>query len=126
MFSLPKTKILRRKREFQTVYAEGRSYANRYLVIYVLENLELAGKAGFAAGKKLGGAVIRNRLKRLLRECYRLHQHEIKPQLALLLVARRPLAEEKYVGAETAFLSLALRAGILSESYNEKNIDSND
>lgn len=111
-FGLPKAKILRRKRDFQTVYGQGRAWVNRYLVLYVLISKELAGKVGFAAGKKLGNAVVRNRVKRLLRECYRLHQHELRSDAALLLVGRRPLVGKKYVCAERSFLSLAKRADI--------------
>ena len=113
MYSLPRAKIFRGKMDFQKVYGEGRSWANRYLVLYVLFDRDLSGKVGFAAGKKLGAAPKRNRVKRLLREAYRLHQHEIEEDARLILVGRSPLLCAKRQEAEKAFLDLAWRAGIL-------------
>jgi ribonuclease P protein component len=56
--------------------------------------------------------VKRNRVKRLLRESYRLHSHELRPGIALLLVARRPRLDVKCNVVERAFLSLGKKAGI--------------
>ena len=71
--TLPRRLMLKRSACFQRVYRAGRSYANRYLVLYVFHLHEgdpkpLYGEVGFAAGKKLGCAVRRSRVKRLLRE----------------------------------------------------------
>ncbi|MBR3458723.1 MAG: ribonuclease P protein component, partial [Selenomonadaceae bacterium] len=112
MLKLPKRKILRQKKDFQTVYRYGRSYANCYLVLYVLESEDLGGKVGFAAGKKLGNAVVRNRVKRLLRESYRLSQDKVRPSIALLLVGRRALVDEKCAVAQEALLGIGKKAGI--------------
>ena len=112
MARLPKRKMLRRGREFQGVYRGGRSYASRYLVLYVFRSEELDGKVGFAAGKKLGGAVARNRVKRILRESYRLHREELGQGFALLLMGRMALVGARRQVAEKAFLQLCQRAGI--------------
>ncbi|MBR2214188.1 MAG: ribonuclease P protein component [Selenomonadaceae bacterium] len=113
-FTLPKKLILRRHSEFQRVYRLGKSIANRYLVLYILPDKENGGKVGFAAGKKLGGAVLRNRLKRLLRESYRKNRHRLKPGVQLILVARAAAAKEKCATVEAAFLELARRGGIFA------------
>ena len=96
MYKLPKRRILRQKGDFQRVYRLGKSYANHYLVIYVFRSNGNEDKVGFAAGKKLGNAVTRNRVKRLMRECFRLNQDMIKPGFTLLLVGRKGAASEKY------------------------------
>jgi len=114
MFKLPKRRILRKKKDFQTVYRYGRSYANRYLVLYVFQTKEHSGQVGFAAGKKLGNAVVRNRVKRLLRESYRLNQNCIRDGVALLMVGRHALVDEKCGVAQKAFLSLGRKAGIFT------------
>lgn len=108
--------MLKRRSDFQRVYRTGRSLANRYFVLYVFESDVLEGKVGFAAGKKLGCAVVRNRVKRLLRESYRKHQAELRPGLALLLVGRKAMAGATCDVVEKSFVSLGRRAGIFSEA----------
>ena len=88
--------------------------ACRYFVLYVMETEEHAGKVGFAAGKKLGCAVVRNRVKRLLRECYRLHQKELLEGIAILLVGRKAMTTAKRDVVERAYLALGRKMGIFS------------
>lgn len=113
MYKLPKGRILRRKSDFQRVHRFGKSYANRYLVLYVFSATGPGDKVGFAAGKKLGNAVTRNRVKRLMRECYRLNQDKLIPGHVLLLVGRKAATTEKFQTVEKAFLNLGRKAKIL-------------
>ena len=113
LYELPREMIFRGKREFAAVYNHGRSYANGKMVLYVLRSDGLEGRVGFAAGKKLGGAVVRNRVKRMLREAYRLFQHEIRADYAIILVGRKTLVEAKSNVVSEAFRELCTRAKIL-------------
>ena len=115
MPKLPKRSRLRSQRMFQEVYLHGRSWANRYLVLYVFPVIGPERKAGFAAGKKLGNAVTRNRLKRLMRESYRKHQACLADGFYFLLVARKPAVGAKEPRMERAFLELAGRASVLRQ-----------
>ena len=113
MYNLSKNLVLKKNKNFQTVYRLGKSYANRMLVVYILKRNDQHSKVGFAAGKKLGNAVTRNRVKRLLREVYRLNQFQLIKGIDLLLVGRKNLTTVKYTVAEKAFLDIAKKANIL-------------
>lgn len=113
MFGLPRNRILKKKKDFQAVYSHGKSYANRFLVLYVFRSNGFQGKIGFAAGKKLGNAVKRNRVKRLLRESYRMNQGAIKEGVSLLFVGRKAAVDAGCQDLEKAFLALAKKAGIM-------------
>lgn len=115
MYKLPKQSILRKNKEFQHVYQHGRSYANRMMVLYVFPQSKMQSrKVGFAAGKKLGNAVVRNRVKRLLREAYRLNQYQISADhVNLLLVGRKPMTEVKYEVVGKAFINLCIKAKLI-------------
>lgn len=115
MYKLPKRRILRKNKEFQKVYRYGHSYANRYMVLYVFAAKEPVGKVGFAAGKKLGNAVTRNRVKRLLRESYRLNQDLLDQRYCLLLVGRKSAIDVKYCVVEKALRHLCRKAKILRQ-----------
>ena len=117
--TLPRRLMLKRSACFQRVYRAGRSYANRYLVLYVFrvredDEKKLYGSVGFAAGKKLGCAVRRSRVKRLLRESYRKHRQELAPHTALILVGRKAAVTAKCQEVERAYLALCRKAGILA------------
>lgn len=111
MNTLPKGAVLRKNKNFQTVYRLGKSYANRQLVLYVMPGRG-DRRVGFAAGRRLGVAVVRNRVKRLLREAYRLNQHRLKSGIDILLVGRQPIVAEKLPAVAAAFLDLCARAKI--------------
>lgn len=115
MYKLPKQAVLRKNKQFQSVYRYGRSYLNRYLVLYVLSNREADTKVGFAAGKRLGNAVVRNRTKRLMREAFRLHRSELKGGIHILMVGRNPIVGVKYQVVDRAFRDLCQKAGLIDK-----------
>ena len=73
---------------FRRLYARGKSAANSYLVIYCRKNGGNENRIGYTVSKKLGHAVVRNRVRRRLREIYRLHETEFLPGRDLVVVAR--------------------------------------
>ena len=75
---------LKKNKDFQNVYKKGKSYANRYFVMYVLKNETETNRLGISVSKKVGNSVIRHHLTRLVRESYRLHEDMFNSGLALL------------------------------------------
>ena len=73
---------------FQRVYREGKSYANKYLVMYLLENGTEENRVGISVSKKVGNSVVRHRTVRLIRESYRLCEGRIKKGYDMVIIAR--------------------------------------
>lgn len=114
MFNLSKGEIFRGKHDFNAVHSRGKAFANHALVLLVVHDERYNGKVGFAAGKKLGNAVTRNRIKRLMREVYRLNKNSLRRDCAMILVGRKFLINAKFKDTEKAFLDLCKRAKLLS------------
>lgn len=105
--------MLHKNKNFQAVYRSGKSYANRMVVLYVLPNYSNTRRIGFAAGKRLGNAVVRNRVKRLLRDTYRLNQSKLISGMDLILVGRQAAVKSNRMAVEKAFVNLCDKAKIL-------------
>ena len=82
---------IRRRAEFQEVYERGARIHGRYATVFVLANQRAVGRLGIAATKKLGGAVQRNRAKRLIREVFR--RNNIAPGFDVVVVPKRELLD---------------------------------
>ena len=125
---MKKTESLRKNRQFQEVYRKGTSRANKYLVMYVSENDQDVNYLGISVSKKVGNSVVRHRVKRLVKESYRLHEDIFNSGLNIVITARAAAASISYSKMESAVLHLGKLHNILkqSENENEKNSDSND
>lgn len=90
--------------------------ASPYLILYARKNRTDRNRVGITVGKKLGKAHIRNRIRRRLREVYRLNEEKFQPGWDIVVVARSRAVEAKFSGLVEAYLSLAKKAGILQEN----------
>ena len=109
------TESLKSNLSFKEVYKKGKSYANRYLVMYVMENIEEGNRLGISVSKKVGNSVVRHRVTRLIRESYRLHEEVFSSGLNIVVVARTSASEASYADIESALLHLSRLHKILHE-----------
>lgn len=106
---------IKSNREFQRLYRRGRSAVAPTLVLYTQKNRSGASRLGITAASKLGCAVVRNRLRRQIREIYRLHREELVPGRDVIVVARARAIRMGYRAMERDFLRMAERLGLLRD-----------
>jgi ribonuclease P protein component len=97
---------LKKNADFQGVYRNGKSYANRLLVMYVLENHTDQNRIGISVSKKVGNSVIRHHVTRLIRESYRLQEDVFNSGLDIVVIARAGAKDASYWDIESALLHL--------------------
>lgn len=114
---------LKKNRDFQNVYKNGRSKANRYFIMYVLENHQNRNYLGISVSKKVGNSVVRHHLCRIVREVYRLHEDMFDSGLNIVVIARPGAKDVSYREAESALLHLAKFHHILKENQEDDQKD---
>lgn len=105
---------LKKTREFQKVYKRGKSFANKYLVMYILTNERTENRLGISVSKKVGNSVVRHRLTRLIRESYRLNKDLFIKGIDIVIVARTGAKDIDYSKVENALLHLGKLHKILN------------
>ena len=97
---------LKKTKDFQKVYNKGKSYANKYLVMYILKNDSDRNRIGIAVGKKVGNSVVRHHLTRLIRESYRLSEEHFRCGIDIVVIARTSAKGRNYHEIESALIHL--------------------
>ena len=108
------SKSLKLNHIFRRLYAAG-GHGNRFLVMYARKNRLGENRVGVTVSKKLGKAVVRNRVRRRLREVYRLHESRFLPGWDIVVVARGRAVDATFPELTKAYLGLAKKCGILRE-----------
>lgn len=116
---------LRKNSEFKSVYGAKHSYANKYIVMYILKNGTDTKRLGVSVSKKVGNSIVRHRLARLIREAFRLNAKYVNPGVDIVVVARAGLKEKGYKETENAMIHLLKLHKIYNkeESHDEKAYD---
>ena len=97
---------LKKNQDFQIVYKTGKSYANKYLVMYIKENNTRKNRLGISVSKKVGNSIVRHRLTRLIRESYRLQEDRFRCGIDIVVIARIGAKDRTYKDIESALLHL--------------------
>lgn len=124
---------LRSNFDFKCVYNRKKSFANRYLIMYISENGTDALRLGVSVSKKVGNSIVRHRLARLIREAFRLNVDKVNRGYDIVVIARAGLKDKNYFETESAMLHLlklhhlteddCLRNGDGDENYGKKGND---
>lgn len=124
---------LKKYGDFQRVYKTGKSYANKYLIMYMLCNGTQCNRIGISVSKKVGNSVVRHRITRLIRESYRLNENLFVRGLDIVVIARPGAKEKSFFDIESALLHLGKLHNIRKkpdekevEKENEKITDCSD
>ncbi len=105
---------LRSNMEFKKVYSGGKNYWNRNLVLYVKKNNIGNTRVGYSITKKIGNSVIRNKIRRRMKEIYRLNFKGIKSNYDLIFIPKRNVVNISYKELESAMLHILKLAGVLT------------
>ena len=107
---------LKKNKDFQAVYKNGRSYANQYLVMYIKKrNDDGENRVGISVSKKVGNSVKRNRARRLMRESYRHIQDKLPCGYDFIIIARNTINDKKCSEVEKSLISAFRRTGVLKK-----------
>lgn len=104
---------IRKNVEFKKVYKHGKNYWNRNLILYVKKNDKKVTRVGYTITKKIGNAVTRNRLRRMMKEIYRLNFHNIKEGYDLVFIAKKKLVGISYKELESSMIHIMSLAKLL-------------
>ena len=107
------TVSLKENRIFRRLYAKGKSAVAPAIVLYCRKNGRKENRFGITASTKLGHAVVRNKVRRRLREIYRLNEDKLLPGYDIVVVARVRAVHSRYVELEKQFLRLAKKLQLL-------------
>lgn len=105
-FKMKYSEALKKNEDFKEIYRTGKSYANKYLIMYVKNNNTNSNRIGISVSKKVGNSVIRHRITRLIRESYRLSEDNFVNGLDIIVVARVGAKGKDYSEIQSALLHL--------------------
>lgn len=106
---------LRKNAEFKKVYIGGKNFWNRNLILYIKKNKLEESRFGITITKKIGNAVVRNKIRRRVKEIYRLNLHRIKDGYDLILLPKKNVVDISYKELESALIHILKISGMLKD-----------
>ena len=112
-FGIDTSRRIRNNSEYRLVYKHGKYEVGRMCVMYRMPVAKHPTRFGFVTGKKVGCAVERNRARRLMKEVYRHHQHEVREGYDIVIVARAGISGANYERVEKEIMYLLKRLKLM-------------
>lgn len=109
-----KPNVLRRKKDFSTIYNKGKSVGEKYVVLFYRKNNLPYNRKSFLASKKVGNSVKRNRARRLMKESYREIEANLESGYDLIWIARNTISNLKCADVKKSIEAAAKKSGILN------------
>jgi ribonuclease P protein component len=110
-----KTVSLKQNHLFRRLYNKGQSAVSPYMALYIRRTGRKENRLGFTVSTKLGHAVVRNRVRRRLREIYRLHEEELVSGVDMVVVARVRATHATYSQLDSSFVKLCTKLGVMKK-----------
>ena len=107
--------MIKSNQKFRFLYRKGKTLANPYLALYAFPNKQNKNMLGITVNKKIGKAVVRNRIKRLIKESYRLSEDRIKDGYDIIVVSRFKMAGADFKRTNRSFLDLCGKLDLLKK-----------
>mgnify|MGYP000889789135 CR=1 FL=1 len=107
---------LKKNKEFNRVYRRGKSAGARGVALVYCRARHTCVRVGFAVGKKVGNAVVRNKVKRRFREAFARHLPNVKPGYDLIFIARSEARDETFASLLRTIAYLLKKAGLFCET----------
>ena len=114
------TSSLQKNHEFKRLYNKGKSAASQCVVVYCARNRENGNRLGITVSKKIGGAVQRNRIRRRLKEIYRLSEEKLAKGYDIVVVARARCRYASYHEIESSVLAMLKKLNLTAHEHNSR------
>ena len=106
------TLSLKKNHEFRRLYSNGKSAASKYIVIYTRKNYKHTNRLGITVSTKIGGAVQRNRIRRRLKEIYRINEQFLQVGYDIVIVARISARCAEWTNLKSSVVHLLTKLGL--------------
>jgi len=111
-----KRQRIKKNEEFQKVFKKGKSFANRQFVVYYLEKEgQMEFRIGLSVSKKIGKAVVRNQIKRYIRQSFLELNDQLRPNLDYVIIARQPAATMNFHETKQSLMHVLKIAKVLKK-----------
>ncbi|PLR67691.1 MULTISPECIES: ribonuclease P protein component [Bacillaceae] len=119
---MKKKNRIKKNEDFQKVFKHGKSMANRQFVIYMLDQPEEKEfRLGLSVSKKIGNAVTRNRIKRLIRQVFMEEKENLKTGIDYIVIARNPASEMNYHEVQSSLMHLFRKTKVYKMRQKREN-----